>query len=143
MLELLTPSRAEQLAERISRLFSDLLGLDSDLAYELLGALCEKPGEKVVPKAYHEIWTTGDGRRVKIGEMAPEHLAHTLAVIMRMANEGKCWKVKSRGCLRSYPIKEDKLICIDSQVPFWPLHCSSGAARESNTGLKGFQKTKA
>lgn len=50
----------------------------------------------------NEEWITSDGKRMKIGDMAPQHLVHTLAKIMREAKRGKAWKCNRAGALRFY-----------------------------------------
>ena len=79
------------MVERLRASFIRLLSARPDVAREALGALCESPSEDVVPGSAEEVWVTKDGRRLRIGEMAPEHLAHTLALIIRSSRKGAVW----------------------------------------------------
>lgn len=47
-----------------------------------------------------EEWVTKDGRRMKIGDMAPQHLVHALAMIVRLAREGRSWYMDENGKMR-------------------------------------------
>lgn len=83
------------MVERLRASFIRLLSARPDVARETLGALCESPSERVVHRSADEIWVTKDGRALRIGEMAPEHLAHTLALICRTARENNVvWYMK-------------------------------------------------
>lgn len=104
MLELLTPARGALFAERIRLLFAQLQGFDSRQASQLLGSLCEEPGTRISPTSAEEIWISKDGHKFSIGQMAPEHLAHSLAYVVRRAREDKsCWAIRpGDGALRMY-----------------------------------------
>lgn len=95
---LLTPARAVQLAERIRELYVQLQGISPEQAKSLLGSLCEQPSKAIVEYAAEEIWTTKDGRRIPIGKMAPEHLAHSLALVVRKGRERRIpWHERAAG----------------------------------------------
>lgn len=58
--------------------------------YELLGEMCEQPvGERLSPRymSADEVWRTADGRGIRVGDMKPEHLGHSLAMILRRLRE--------------------------------------------------------
>lgn len=65
-------------------------------AREILGSLCESPSERVVPNSADEVWVTRDLEEIRIGDMAPEHCAHALALIMRNLRLGKVAQVNRR-----------------------------------------------
>jgi hypothetical protein len=71
------------LCGRVRSLVARLRATAPDAARDLLGSLCAAPGEKISPKSCDELWVTVDGKALRIGDMSPEHLAHSLALIMR------------------------------------------------------------
>lgn len=64
-----------------------------DEAREILGSLCETPGERVVSGSADELWVTKQGESLRIGDMAPEHCAHALALVMRNLRKGRVAKI--------------------------------------------------
>ncbi len=47
-----------------------------------------------------EVWVSKDRRRIKVGDMEPQHLVHALAKILRDARQGYIWYSPGEGLLR-------------------------------------------
>lgn len=57
----------------------------------------------VAPGSANEIWVTGKGERIKIGDMDHKHLVHALALVMRTVRQkGGHWALNEKGALRHY-----------------------------------------
>lgn len=91
---------------RITALFTRLRAINATLARQLLGLLCESPAAKVSINSVDEVWVTADGRSVRVGDMAPEHVAHCLALILRNARAGKYWRMREDGMMSCGAVSE-------------------------------------
>lgn len=105
---------SQGLINTIKRLFARLDRIDATAATELLNDL--EHGHtgyreiRIARRAADEVWVTKDERRVRIGDMDRAHLAHTLALIVRVARDGKVWAIKRDGSLRCYdPTRQRQL----------------------------------
>lgn len=49
------------------------------------------------PESADEVWISKDGRRIRVGDMSPQHCAHALAMIMRNLRESKYLILDGKG----------------------------------------------
>lgn len=91
---------------RLQALFTRLHAINATLAKQLLGLLCENPAAKISVNSVDEVWVTAAGHSIRVGDMAPEHVAHCLALILRNARAGKYWRMRDDGMLSSGSVSE-------------------------------------
>lgn len=75
----------------------------SEFKGEPTKAELDDPG--VSSRSAQEVWTCGDGRRIRIGDMDHRHLVHALALVMRkLRQEGGHWELNESGALRHFKL---------------------------------------